>query len=895
MVMETRELRELLGPDVIISKSTKEKVLLRSDKYCQLACDLRELQVFKETLESLVSLDNADVLFVAEVSVTYMDTYSADSLIQWASGIGKAEFCLLEQILPNGPNHPFAKTMLKHFEKLNTPLKSVKQYPTISSQISRFNSRGWQQVDIWDLWEAWEGDDFITSAERIALDDIEPFDEWEELMLFGRHYFVMHAWATTPETPRQTASKETHNIPRLHVNVTPQPASRPVKRRFGNTTLLLNPEGHHYAAHILGLDRDSRSETYDLWSLGHSDATSCKLPLSGPTPRMCSTLTEMGEYGVLLAGGRGSPSKPLSDCWILKKGEGKWTKTWDLPTPLFRHSAVRLNGSSLVLVVGGKTGPSNVSIESFVCHPEKGWLKCEVSGQVPSVFGAVVCNSPQSTVASGEFQGLLCGGMLQDGTMNLKNYWWHLRMVRSQVRTLDVNGSADADADADDFLQPNLCFSEVEMAGPTEHQLSVFGAEIVDLGYCVAICGGTGSDPSYQGQHITLVSLSERPRVTSQAFPTQDTAAWPFMIGSSVLSNGNQLTILGGGATCFSMGTYWETMPYQLALPNDGSKPDIHPSVSTVCEYLGSPKIVGKVHEDTATTTEQVTVTTITRVRLTSGKTFESLLQADKPVIIEGLNLGTCLQKWTPEYMISAVGAEREIVVHEVPTDSENMDFNSKNFTYVTTSFANLFSRIQDGGRLYLRSLSQTKPSEAPANIQDDFSELSGDFVLPDEIGFVRENVHSSVLRVGGRVNMWLHYDVSFGKGLYFHTPLYPLFHKASFGSSLISTGHGKHLHSNPRNKTHDPLPPYRRNAPLLPPRRQLLQPRRLHHHLSRLHTPPRSNPHARRCPPPAILLAAHRHCVERSFCCGECVFQGSGGGICDWEGCLWESGLGGI
>lgn len=68
--------------------------------------------------------------------------------------------------------------------------------------------------------------------------------------------------------------------------------------------------------------------------------------------------------------------------------------------------------------------------------------------------------------------------------------------------------------------------------------------------------------------------------------------------------------------------------------------------------------------------------------------------------------------------------------------------------------------KIRDGGRLYLRSLSQEKPSELPAKLDEDFPNLSADFTLPPELEYVSKNLFSSILRISGRVNMWLHYDV---------------------------------------------------------------------------------------------------------------------------------------
>lgn len=95
IVMETPQLHDLLGANATISESPEDPVLLRSDKYCQVACDLRELGVLQAALQSILDLPACDVLFVAEVSVTYMDTPFADALLQWASSIGHGEWHLI--------------------------------------------------------------------------------------------------------------------------------------------------------------------------------------------------------------------------------------------------------------------------------------------------------------------------------------------------------------------------------------------------------------------------------------------------------------------------------------------------------------------------------------------------------------------------------------------------------------------------------------------------------------------------------------------------------------------------------------------------------------------------------------------------------------------------------
>lgn len=96
--------------------------------------------------------------------------------------------------------------------------------------------------------------------------------------------------------------------------------------------------------------------------------------------------------------------------------------------------------------------------------------------------------------------------------------------------------------------------------------------------------------------------------------------------------------------------------------------------------------------------------------------------------------------------------------MHE--SHSRKMDFNAKNFRYVTMNFGEFAKEVQDGKRLYLRALSAEAPANQPARLEQDFSALASDFVLPEQLSICRKNMHSSILRVSGPVNMWLHYGI---------------------------------------------------------------------------------------------------------------------------------------
>ncbi|KFG83237.1 Leucine carboxyl methyltransferase family [Metarhizium anisopliae] len=750
IVLETPQLSEILGENFVVSQSDEDQILLRSDRYCQIGCDLREISRLRHSLETLSPLADCHVLFVAEVSITYMDTKFADALIHWSSSVGKAEFCLLEQLLPNGPDHPFAATMLSHFDKLKTPPKSVSKYPTLAKQVSRFTGLGYTNINIWDLWEAWSSAKFVSSSERSALDNIEPFDEWEEFVLFGRHYFILHASATHQQEKIPFSPKYNHKEPCEKESIFPVSMVKhdvqTSKRRFGDILAITDPTGAAYAVHIMGLGTAGREESHDIYSLdGKMDMPI--VPIAGPPPRMCHSITDLGDYGMLLVGGRTSPANTLSDCWVLHKGPlCKWVPTSSLPIPLFRHAAIRLRGSSLALIVGGKTGPSAISEDCYVFHATKGWSKCAILGEAPGpLFGAVLCNSPARLASGGIFTGLLAGGIGQDGLISSKKYRWKL----------DNNDS-----------QPTIRFTKHEEEFDQLDDLAVFGAKTVNLESQTLVCGGVGACSRSQGQSILMVYMPDNDAYSVSKMGTcPEGKALPFMVGSAIMEAKDSIVILGGGATCFSMGTFWETGVFQLSFKckEDGvGSCGFTRHEPLKVRFLASQRIVSSTRQTLRqeANLEKATVATIPRVRLETPAQFEDILRTGLPAIISNANFGGCVQKWTPSYMIDRIGYNTKVVAHECKHDHERMDFNSKNFRYVTEPFGKVMERAEAGERIYLRALSRDKPSERPANIQDDFSALAEDFCLPRELDSANRCLFSSVLRVSGRINMWLHYDV---------------------------------------------------------------------------------------------------------------------------------------
>ena len=114
---------------------------------------------------------------------------------------------------------------------------------------------------------------------------------------------------------------------------------------------------------------------------------------------------------------------------------------------------------------------------------------------------------------------------------------------------------------------------------------------------------------------------------------------------------------------------------------------------------------------------------------------------------------------WINPALLTLLRLWEKVVVHEASTDE--MNFQAKNFRYVTKAFGDFLDQITEGQRQYLRSLASEKPAAQPAQLIRDFPEIAEDFTLPPELALVIEQAHSSPLRISGPVALWLHYDVS--------------------------------------------------------------------------------------------------------------------------------------
>lgn len=85
-------MRDLLHNYATDPYASEPAVLMDSEEYSAIGCDLRNLQKLRRLLESVVKLNESTILCIAEDSTSYMRTEAADALVAWTSSLSTGEY-----------------------------------------------------------------------------------------------------------------------------------------------------------------------------------------------------------------------------------------------------------------------------------------------------------------------------------------------------------------------------------------------------------------------------------------------------------------------------------------------------------------------------------------------------------------------------------------------------------------------------------------------------------------------------------------------------------------------------------------------------------------------------------------------------------------------------------
>jgi tRNA wybutosine-synthesizing protein 4 len=656
--------------------------------------------------------------------------------------------------------------MLAHFNKLHSPIHAVHQYPLLSQQSSRFTGSGWSNIDICrNLWDLWSDNEFTPPLLRRSLDEIEPFDEWEEFSLYAGHYFLLVASNTKLERPVETAAAsrstpDTQDTSTCSVFTAYGPSANfPwTMRRFGAAFSM----GQDIAFHG-GQGLNQRLKSMDLLRREVSTPNIEPIePSSVPQARVCHTITSISDTQALLVGGRTSPSQALADCWTNKSGE--WQQVEELAPPRFRHSSTKVNIPSMdseshgVLVFGGKTSDGKVLEEWCIWIPDKGWRKVPVTGPRPLArFGAAI-----STMGvTQQNWGLLCGGMDESGTV-LDDIWqWKIDAAPAgnlqltfMDRTNDIQGTSST-----------LVHGRI-------------GASLLPFGSSLLLIGGVSKKEilPLAENFLAISSGSGTPLHVATANILIPELAYPLLVGFSAAAiSADEIVVAGGGAVCFAMGSFWnegffsirhadlpEPQPWSVEVYHPELTAQVQPNKqASSVKGKGKGKSKGRVKGRNQTRTQDAvgpTITPITRLNPKSSDDFNQLVAFSKPVVLEGLDIGPCTSLWTLDYLKEKIGLNREFSIHEC--NSDRSSFQDNNPKHVKKSLVDFLDDVTRGSKAYLHAASAGQPNDLPTKLEDDFPTIAADFVLPEILLSVKENYYSSPLQISGPVTSWLHYDV---------------------------------------------------------------------------------------------------------------------------------------
>ncbi|XP_054642567.1 tRNA wybutosine-synthesizing protein 4 isoform X2 [Dunckerocampus dactyliophorus] len=524
LIRSNKTLAGMLDPQY--EHSPTGPVCVSSSQYFLLGVDVRHASLVEDAL-TMVGLDQATpTLILSEVVLTYMETQQSDDIIAWAARLlPRSLFVMYEQI---HPQDPFGRIMQEHFLKLNSTLHALRQYPDTDAQRQRFLDRGWEQcvcVDMNDFFVR-----LIPDDERLRVERLEPFDEYEEWHQKCSHYFVL-----TASRGSLTAQSLLVQPPVSIKSPSWSPIDLPVK------TLTVGVEGLGSAStcldkgHILltgGSCRSGRGAPSRLLLRGSEGWTSVTVqPSAHLGVRLYHTVTSTPGGVAVIYGGRSSPLSPIRGLVKVTHNGGSLHEeqmvcTGDHPPPRWRHTATLLShkGKKLLFVFGGKNECEAVLGGGyFLDIDQQHWMELPVEGAAPD---------DRHSHSACAYQGgvLVFGGLGRRG-----------QPMGDTV-----------------VLKPNergFCWERIDVQPPPcprySHSAHVIGKHLIVVG------GVWLRSDDVPG--VAIINLDTRCglefRLNTSSVP------WPLMLHSfcSELTDQKkaELLLIGGGGNCFSFGTHF--------------------------------------------------------------------------------------------------------------------------------------------------------------------------------------------------------------------------------------------------------------------------------------------------------------------------------------------------
>uniref|UniRef100_A0A8B9L0D3 tRNA wybutosine-synthesizing protein 4 n=1 Tax=Astyanax mexicanus TaxID=7994 RepID=A0A8B9L0D3_ASTMX len=369
-------------------------VCVSSAQYKLLGVDVRNEREVEEGLRVAGLQWDRPTLVLSEVVLTYMETKWSDAVIGWAArSLSQALFVMYEQIRPDDP---FGRVMQNHFLKLNSKIHALCQYPDTSAQTKRFLQQGWEKCTCLDMNQFYFS--LLSQDEQERVENMEPFDEFEEWHQKCSHYFILSASkgsltsSALLEPPKE--SPVPWMVPKLEdfsIEALPL-AGAPCVEAVGMASSVLEPGLLLLSG---GFGRGGRDTAAMVLIREQTEWTRATVELEGDKGvRLYHTLTSVPGWGAVVTGGRTSPLNPIDsvlkvthhlsdqpDSRTVLLSVEKMVCTGQAPKPRWRHTATLLNhkGKNYLFVFGGRTEKEPVLGDAhFLCLEDQHWTDARV-------------------------------------------------------------------------------------------------------------------------------------------------------------------------------------------------------------------------------------------------------------------------------------------------------------------------------------------------------------------------------------------------------------------------------------------------------------------------------------------------------------------------------------
>ena len=163
---------------------------------------------------------------------------------------------------------------------------------------------------------------------------------------------------------------------------------------------------------------------------------------------------------------------------------------------------------------------------------------------------------------------------------------------------------------------------------------------------------------------LLAIKESETPECRFHSIKSLRHTRRPLLIGHSVYSSDSHLVIIGGGAVCFSFGTYWNEEFQTLQ-----SSEDVEAEVWAPLRNQRPPSPdLGKVkhlsegaHSEIRPLLSSKATHAVPCMKIESALSFERISNNGKPIILTDLDLGICTTSWSMENLKRRIGEDRMV------------------------------------------------------------------------------------------------------------------------------------------------------------------------------------------------------------------------------------------